>query len=88
MVKTRHSLFETNSSSCHSFTAAKDKTVKTKCPSLYHKDGKISEIFPEAYEMDSKLRMMEQSDLYIRLEVFIWFLDKWLFMFAEEGKKE
>ena len=54
----------------------------------YHKDGNISEIFPEAYEMDSKLRMMEQSDLYIRLEVFIWFLDKWLFMFAEEGKKE
>ena len=41
MVKTRHSIFETNSSSCHSFTAAKDKTVKTKCPSLYHKDGKI-----------------------------------------------
>lgn len=41
MTKTRHGLFETNSSSCHSFTAAKDKTVKTQCPTLYHKDGKI-----------------------------------------------
>ena len=41
MQKTRHGVFETNSSSCHSFTAAEDKSVRTKCPTLSHKDHKI-----------------------------------------------
>ena len=50
----------------------------------YKPDGSASEIFPEAADMNARLTMLEQSGLYEKLEVYLWFLDKWLFMFKSE----